>query len=185
MNKRFRVQTTQIAERFDWGRFADVVDVGGGDGTVLTAILDAHAGVRGRLVDLPPTATAAAERFAAAGRQERAVAVPGSFFDPLPRGGDAYVLADILHDWDDAHAGMILARCAEAAGPQGTVLVIEPILGKGVDTSMDLFMLMCFGGRERPVDELTRLAAECGLVLRASVDAADGRTLLEFGRVRP
>jgi hypothetical protein len=60
------------------------------------------------------------------------------------------------------------------------VLVVEPILGKGVDTSMGLFMLMCFGGRERPVEELERLAAGCGLALRASVDVADGRTLLEF-----
>ena len=112
-----------------------------------------------------------------------ATAVAGSFFDPLPTGGDAYLLADILHDWGDANAAAILARCAEAADPGGVVLVIEPILGKGVDTSMDLFMLMCFGGRERPVDDLTRLAAGCGLVLRASVDVADGRTLLEFGCV--
>jgi len=183
MNRRFRVQAAQIAARYDWGRFADVVDVGGGDGTVLTAILNTHGGVRGRVVELPPTAAAAVERFTAAGLQERATAVAGSFFDPLPTGGDAYLLADILHDWGDANAAAILARCAEAADPGGVVLVIEPILGKGVDTSMDLFMLMCFGGRERPVDDLTRLAAGCGLVLRASVDVADGRTLLEFGCV--
>lgn len=180
MNRRFRLQAAQIAERYDWGRFADVVDVGGGDGTVLTAILDAHADVRGRVVDLPPTAAAAAERFAAAGLRERAAAVAGSFFDPLPAGADAYLLADVLHDWDDAHAAAILARCAEAVDPAGAVLVIEPVLGKGVDTSMDLFMLMCFGGRERPVDELAALAAGCGLVLRGSVDVAEGRTLLEF-----
>ena len=181
MNNRFRVQAAQIAERYDWGRFAEILDVGGGDGTVLTAILTVRPEVRGRVLDLPPTAAAAAERFFAAGLRVRAAAVPGSFFDPLPTGADAYLLSDILHDWDDAHARTILDRCARAAGPGGTVIVIEPVLGQGVDTAMDLFMLMCFGGRERTVDELVRLAAGSGLGLRGSVAVADGRTLLEFG----
>ena len=86
-----------------------------------------------------------------------------------------------MHDWDDAHAAAILDGCARAAGRGGTVVVIEPVLGQGVDTGMDLFMLMCFGGRERTVDELVGLAAGVGLVLRTSVPVADGRTLLEFG----
>ena len=181
MNRRFRVQAAQIADRYDWGRFAEIVDVGGGDGTVLAAILSAHADLRGTVLDVPPTAAAAAARFAALGLAERAVTISGSFFDPLPSGRDAYVLSDILHDWDEAHARAILTRCAEAADPYGTVVVIEPLLGQGVDTSMDLFMLMCFGGQERTHDELAQLAAECGLVHRESVPVADGRTLLEFG----
>lgn len=148
---------------------------------VLAEILAAHPRVRGRVLEMPPTAAAAAERFAAAGLGERATVVPGSFFDPLPPGADAYLLSDVVHDWDDAHAGRILDGCARAAGSHGTVVVIEPVLGRGVDTAMDLFMLMCFGGRERTVDELTRLAAESGLALRGSADVADGRTLFEFG----
>ena len=181
MNRRFRVQAGPIAERYDWGRFAEIVDVGGGDGTVLATILAAHPHGRGRVLDLPPTAATAADRFAAAGLQERAAALPGSFFDPLPAGGDAYVLSDIVHDWDDAHAGRILAGCARAAGSRGTVVVIEPVLGQGVDTATDLFMLMCFGGRERTAEELARVAAGSGLVLRGTVAVADGRTLFEFG----
>ena len=180
MNWRFRVQAAQIAERFDWSRFSEILDVGGGDGMVLAAILHAHPDVRGRVLDLPPTATAAAERFAAAGLGDRAGAVPGSFFDPLPVGADACLLSDILHDWDDDHAREILARCRRAIGPDGTVVVIEPLRGQGAGTAMDLFMLMCFGGRERTVDELTGLAAHCGLVLRSSSPVADGRTALEF-----
>jgi hypothetical protein len=61
------------------------------------------------------------------------------------------------------------------------VVVIEPVRGKGADTAIDLFMLMCFGGRERTVDELARLAADCGLVLRSSGPVAERRTALEFG----
>lgn len=104
----------------------------------------------------------------------------GSFLDPLPTGFDAYVLSDIVHDWDDEHARTILAGCRRAAAPDGTVVLIEPVLGQGTGTAMDLFMLMCFGGRERTVDELVGLAADSGLELRGSGPVAEGRTALEF-----
>jgi hypothetical protein len=180
MGWRFRDQAPQIAERFDWSRFPRIVDVGGGDGLLLAEILRAHPSVRGELLDLAPSATAAAERFASAGFGDRAAVVAGSFFDPLPSGADAYVLSDILHDWDDDHATRILAGCRRAAAASaGAVVVIEP-LREAAGTAMDLFMLMCFGGRERTVDELTKLAADCGLILRNSAPVADGRTALEF-----
>jgi hypothetical protein len=181
MNWRFQVQAPQIAQRFDWSRFFEILDVGGGDGTVLTAILHAHPNLRGRVLDLSPTTTAATNRFAAAGLGDRAGVVAGSFFDPLPAGADAYLLSDILHDWDDDHARKILAGCRRAAAPNGTVVVIEAVRGQGTGTAMDLFMLMCFGGQERTVDELTTLAADCGLLLRGSGPVAEGRTVLEFG----
>ncbi|SEP46078.1 methyltransferase [Amycolatopsis saalfeldensis] len=181
MSWRFQAQAPQIAERFDWSRFTEILDVGGGDGLVLAEILRAHPGLRGRVLDLEPTSAAAADRFAAAGFGDRAGAVSGSFFDPLPAGADVCLLSDILHDWDDEHAHEILAGCRRAAAPDGTVVVIEPVLGQGTDTAMDLFMLMCFGGRERTVDGLAALGAGAGLVLRASSPVADGRTALEFG----
>jgi SAM-dependent methyltransferase len=180
MHWRFQVQAPQIAARFDWGRFSEVIDVGGGDGFVLAAILQAHPDLRGRVLDLCPTAVAAADRFATAGLDDRARALSGNFFDPLPVGADAYLLCDILHDWDDDHARRILAGCRRAAAPDGSVVVIEPVKGHGVGTAIDLFMLMCFAGRERTVDELAALAAECGLELRGSSPVADGRTAMEF-----
>lgn len=184
MNWRFQAQAPQIAECFDWSRFPEILDVGGGDGLVLAAILRTRPDLRGRVLDLSPTTVAATGRFAAAGLDGRAGVVTGSFFDPLPVGADAYLLSDILHDWDDEHARAILAGCGRAAGPDGAVVVIEPVLGDGVGTAMDLFMLMCFGGRERTVDELAGLAADCGLVLHGSAPVAEGRTALEF-RVAP
>lgn len=180
MNWRFQVQAPQIAERFGWGRFPEILDVGGGDGTLLEAILRAHPGVRGRVLDLAPTSAAAADRFAAAGLGGRGGAVTGSFFDPLPAGADAYLLCDILHNWDDDRAGEILAGCRRAAAPNGTVVVIEAVRGQGADTAIDLFMLMCFGGRERTVDELAGLAAHCGLALHGADPVSEGRTALEF-----
>jgi len=180
MNWRFREQAPLIARQYDWSRFPDIVDVGGGDGPLLIEILRAHPGVRGRILDLPPTAAAAAERLKVAGLDDRASAVPGSFFDPLPTGADAYLLSDILHDWDDEHAREILIGCRRAAAPKGSVVLIEPVRGHGADTAIDLFMLMCFGSKERTVEELTGLATGCGLAFRGAVPVTDGRWALEF-----
>jgi SAM-dependent methyltransferase len=183
MNWRFQVQAPQIAQHFDWSRFTEILDVGGGDGMVLAEILQAHPGLRGRVLDLAPSATAAQDRFVAAGLDDRAGTVAGSFFDPLPVGADAYLLSDVLHDWDDEHASQILAGCRRAAAPNGTMVVIESVRGQDASTAIDLFMLMCFSGRERTLDELTKLAADRGLVLRDWRPVAKGRTALEFGVV--
>jgi hypothetical protein len=181
---RFVDHAGQIAANFPWDRFTSVIDAGGGDGNLLCAILSAHPGVRGTVVDLAPTTAPALARFDAAGVSSRGTAVAGSFFDPLPAGADAYVLSDILHDWDDSHCRTILSRCRDAAGSDGTIVVIEPLIGHA-GTAMDLFMLMCFGGRERTVDQLTSLASECGLVLRGTTPVSEGRTALEFSLPAP
>jgi hypothetical protein len=180
MNWRFQTQAPQIARRFDWGRFPEILDVGGGDGTLLVEILRAHPTVRGRVLDLGPTAAAATERFGTAGLGDRAGVVAQSFFEALPGGADVYVLSDILHDWDDEQAGAILARCREALGRKARVVVVEP-LRDGTNTAINLHMLMCFGGRERSVEELAELAAGTGLALLGSSPVSDGRTALEFG----
>ncbi|UOZ03331.1 methyltransferase [Amycolatopsis sp. WQ 127309] len=127
MSRRFRIQAEQIARRFDWSRFGSVIDVGGGDGTLLSAVLHAHRGVRGRVLDLPPTAGSARERFAREGLDDRAEAVAGSFFDPLPSRADAYVLSDVLHDWSDDESRAILRGCARVARGGGVVIVIESL----------------------------------------------------------
>lgn len=181
MNWRFRTQAAQIAEQFDWGRFSTIFDVGGGDGTLLTEILRHHPDVRGQVLDLAPTASAASDRFAAVGLSDRATAIAGSFFELIPIGAEAYVLSDILHDWDDERAVEILAQTALAAGTN-PVVIIEPVRGISANTAIDLFMLMCFGSRERSVDELTELAEITGLRLQSSKRVADGRTALEFRR---
>lgn len=86
MNWRFQAQAPQIAERFDWSRFTEVLDVGGGDGIVLAEILRAHPGLRGRVLDLEPTSAAAADRFAAAGFGDRAAPFPAASSTRCPPG---------------------------------------------------------------------------------------------------
>ena len=168
------------ATAYDWSALGDVVDVGGGDGTLLIALLRAHPTLRGTVVDLAaPTATAA--RFlSAAGLADRGHAEAGSFFEPLPGGAGGYILSRIIHDWNDHEARRILRNCANAARPDGKVLVIEDTeLGASVSTEMDLRMLAYFLGRERSVDGITDLGRDAGLALR-SVTPIRTRTLIEF-----
>lgn len=173
---RIREQVPQVVAGFDWSRFASIVDVGGGPGVQLAAILAANPSLTGHLVDLDVArATKAFE-----GLGDRAQATAGSFFDPLPAGADAYLLFDILHDWDDEHAALVLRRCAEAMALDGRVLVVEAVGGMRASTEMDLVMLVHFGGRERRVDELVNVAAAAGLGLVEVAELGQSRVLLEF-----
>ena len=154
-----------ILAAYDWGSLGQVIDVGGGNGTLLAALLRAHPTLKGRVLDQPGAVEAAAETLAKAGLTERCDVVAGSFFDPLPAGADGYVLCAILHDWNDTAAVAILRRCADAVGATGRVFVIEKTGNDGQSprTEMDLRMLVYFGGRERGVNELVSLAGGAGL----------------------
>lgn len=176
MNDRMRAWIPQVVSNFDWSRFGTLVDVGGGHGSLLAAILAANPGMRGHLVDLEDSAAGACELFREHGLAERTEVTGGSFFDPLPSGGDAYLLFDILHDWDDEQAHRILARCAEAGD---RVLVVESL---GESTEFDLVMLVHFGGRDRGLHDFERLASAHGLKLESVTRLTGGRSLLEFTR---
>ncbi|MEV6910067.1 methyltransferase [Amycolatopsis sp. NPDC051071] len=180
MTQRFRDQIPGLVAGFDWARFGTVVDVGGGHGRLLAAILTANPSMRGHLVDLAPTAAGAEEAFRAQHLEDRTEVTGGSFFEALPAGADAYLLSDILHDWDDENAHRILARCVEAARPGGRVLLIEAVGGLGAQTEWDLVMLVLYGGRERRLDELRDLAAAHSLILDSVTTLTEQRSLLEF-----
>ena len=158
-----------IVAAFDWGSLEHVVDVGGGNGTLLIAMLRAFPALRGAVVDLPGVVDAARKALGAAGLADRSDVATGSFFDPLPSGAGGYLLSAILHDWNDDASRAILRRCAEAAGRDGAVFVVEKIGpdGETLRTPMDLRMLVYFGGRERGAAEIGELAADAGLMVAA------------------
>ena len=183
MGGRMAAQARTLAGMYEWQALEHLVDVGGGDGTLLRTLLERFPRPRGTVVDLPGPAVAARTTFRRAALSDRADAVEGSFFDPLPEGGDAYLLCWVLHDWDDASARAILRRCAEAAGPAGVVLVAEYDAGPEV-FELDVRMLAYFNGRERSGEELAALAAESGLSL-AGDHESNGIRLLEFTVGRP
>lgn len=179
MNNRVRDSIPRIVAGFDWARFGTVVDVGGGHGSLLAAVLAANPGMRGHLVDLEESAAGARALFREHGLADRAEVTGGSFFDPLPSGGDAYLLFDILHNWDDERAHRILARCVEALPAGGRVLVVETL---GGNSEFDLVMLVHFGGRDRELHDFERLAAAHGLRVESVTQVAGGRSLIEFTR---
>ena len=110
-----------------WDAVRWVVDVGGGTGAMLAEILRARPQVRGTLVDLPRTVARSGEVFTAAGVSERVNQVGQSFFEPLPAGANLYLVRGVLNDWGDRESVAILRRCAEAAGPEGRVVVLKSV----------------------------------------------------------
>jgi DNA-binding HxlR family transcriptional regulator/SAM-dependent methyltransferase len=169
-----------LVER-DWTGTELVVDVGGGDGTLLEAVMAAHGHLRGIVFDLPAVAERAAARLRATAVADRLRAAPGDFFADVPP-GDAYVLAQVLHDWYDEDAARILAACRRAAPDGARLLVLEQLVPDGPGPSpvklLDLQMLVFVGGRERTFAEFEALLAAAGWRL---VGRSDGprSTLLE------
>lgn len=154
-----------VVAAYDFSRFDSIVDVGGGKGALLAAILLAHPRLQGVLFDLPETENGARNYLAEAGLAIRCKFSAGDFFNAVPRGHDAYVLAHILHDWTDEQSVAILRNCREAIPRHGRLLIIEAVLPDG-DTPhhgklMDLLMLTVTGGAERSADQF-------GSLLRAS-----------------
>ena len=117
MGSRSREEAAAFLAACDLGGARRVVDVGGGDGTLLAAVLRAHPEAEGVLIDLPHVAAGARRAMEAAGLAARCRVEPGDFFVGVPPGGDLYLLHKIIHDWDDARAGAILARCRAAMRP--------------------------------------------------------------------
>lgn len=164
-----RGELRAIAAAYDWGSLGTVVDVGGGNGAFLAALLARHPALRGKLFDLPHAVANAAPLLAEAGAAERCEIVTGSFFDAIPAGADAYVLKRIVYGWDDEHAVALLRAVRDAMGPDSRILVLEPVAGMadGDDfgTILDVVMLVVDGGRARSAGELAQLFARAGLEL--------------------
>jgi hypothetical protein len=164
----------------DWDSVRMVVDVGGGTGSLLAEILRARPDVQGTLVDLPATVARSAEVFQAAGVADRVTTAGQSFFDPLPAGGDLYLLKSVLGDWPDLEATAILRRCAEAARPSGRIVALGGVSpDESGSPSPALLMMVLVGGRDRSLSEFRELAWAAGLEVRSAGRQASGRSVVE------
>jgi hypothetical protein len=152
-------------------------------GTLLAAVLRNNQGASGILFDQPHVAAAAGPHLAAAGLADRCRAVGGDFFTEIPAGGDAYVLSQILHDWDDERSTDILRQCRRAMPPHGKLLVIELVLPTGGEPSfgkwLDLHMLVLLGARERTAEEYRTLLDAAGFDLARVVPTKVGQAIVE------
>ena len=171
MTSRSAQENAAIAAAYDFSGLGTLIDVGGGHGSLLAAILGATPGLRGVLFDRPQVVAEARHHLEAAGLGGRCEVVAGDFFVSLPAGGDAYMLKRVLHDWDDERAGAILRNCHRAMPAHGRLLVIELVLPPGNAPSLgklfDLLMLVDPGGRERTEADYRTLLAGADFELTA------------------
>lgn len=154
-------------------RFGTIADLGGGRGILLAAILAAHPGLHGILLDLPQALDGAPDVLQAAGAADRCELVAGDFFTAVPGGADAYLLKSVIHDWDDERAAAILANVRAVMSPTAALLLVEPVMSDRPDPQdlfsvsySDLNMLVCTSGRERTAAEFGDLLTAAGFAIQ-------------------
>jgi ubiquinone/menaquinone biosynthesis C-methylase UbiE len=171
-----RVGGTFVAA-YDFAGVRTVVDVGGGNGAMLAAILRAHSEMRGVLFDLAQGLAGAGESLAAAGVADRVTLAEGSFFEVVPSGADLYLLKFIIHDWDDDQSLAILQTCRRAMNGRAKLVILERRLperienpDEGLSPLMgDVHMMVILGGKERTTNEYRDLLARAGLQMTSVV----------------
>lgn len=158
-----------VAASYPFGEIGTLCDVGGGRGTLLSEVLLHHPSVRGMLCDAPGVLESARGLLAQRGVADRVTLVPGSFFEAVPEGADAYMLKNILHDWDDERAHAILKTCRAAMKPGKKLLVVEALVeedSEDLGTLSDIqMMVVCGEGRERSRADFERLFRTTGFRL--------------------
>jgi SAM-dependent methyltransferase len=180
MRHKWATLAPTLLDAYDFSRAARIVDVGGGSGAFLEAILARHQGASGALLEAPAIAAEARRRL----EGHRCQVFEGDFTDAVPPGGDLYLLAFVLHNWGDGRATQILANCRRAMSAGARVLVVESVVPAGPGGSAakihDLEMLVFMpGGRERTEDEYAALFARAGLTLERVIATDTSASLLE------
>ncbi|MFZ4657592.1 MAG: methyltransferase [Caldilineaceae bacterium] len=168
---------------YDFSAFGTVADVGGGYGTLLAAILQSNPSARGILFDVPHVIDAAQGFLKTTGVADRCTGVAGDFFTAVPAGADAYVLSQILHDWEDEQCLTILKHTRRVTPKQGKLLVVELVIPPGNEPFfgkwLDLHMLAIPGGRERTEAEYSTLFRDAGFELTNIVPTPAGPSVVE------
>src|SRR5437762_225139 len=157
-----------MLDAYDFSVFKELVDVGGGNGTLLISILKRHPAMRGTLFDLPRVVDRARPAIENATLGDRCRIVGGSFLESVPSGADAYLLRHVVHDWRDQDSITMLRNCRSAMKPDGEVLIVEVVVPAGNDPSfakwMDL-MMVTYGGKERSEKQYRILLSQAVLPL--------------------
>lgn len=167
-----------LVSAYDFSGASNVVDVGGGRGTLLAAILRANLNLRGTLFDLDSGLAGADVYLEGQGVRDRSEIAIGSFFDGVPSGRDVYVLKYIVHDWDDDKAAAILTVCHRAMKDGAKLLLVERILPRRAEDNpshrqtylADIQMMVLLGGRERTEEEFRVLLERARLRLTRVIE---------------
>ncbi len=177
-----RSQHAAVVDAYDFSGIEHLVDVGGGHGTLLALILRAYPDLTGTLFDLPDVVGGARPALEQTGVADRCEVRGGDFFESVPT-GDAYLLAHVIHDWQDDQAAQILDNCRRSIASDGRIVLAEIVIPTGNEFShgklLDLEMLVCFRGRERTEAEYSRLLESTGFRLTRVVPTAGEDSAIE------
>jgi hypothetical protein len=172
-----------IVSAYDFTGIDTLVDIAGGHGSLLGAILKANPGMKGVLADMPAVIEGARRHFEASNLADRCVVAPINFFESVPAGGGAYLMKHIIHDWDDARSTTILKNCHRAMAGKGKLLLAETVMLPGNDPEfgkwLDLAMLVYAGGCERTEAEYRDLLAAGGFRLTRIVPTQSPLSVIE------
>ncbi len=176
------MEVPAVVQGFDFSRIRKLVDVAGGHGSLLCAVLKANPAMSGVVFDMPSVTAGARSTIEAAGLAGRCEVVGGDFFQSLPPGGDAYMMKHIIHDWDDDRSIQILKNCRSAMTPDGRVLILETVIQPGNAPDffklLDIAMLM-ISGRERTEEQFRSLLGRAGFRLTRVVPTASAVSVIE------
>ena len=176
-------EPSAVAAAYDFSIFKTVVDVGGATGNMLATVLASHSGPRGILFDRPHVVQDAPALLDARGVSNRVTIEPGSFFESVPTGADAYILSHILHDWNEDQCLTILEQVRKAMNPAGRLLIVEMVILPGdaphPGKMLDMAMLVQMGGQERTADEYELLLSKARFRLAQVVPTNSAASILE------
>lgn len=162
-------ETEAMLSAYDFSDVGTLVDVGGGNGSLLIEVIERYPSIDAAVFDLPHVVQRTAAALESAGLGDRLRVIAGSFFDAVPPRADAYLMRHIIHDWDDQRSRQILANCRRAMRPDSRLLLVEMIIPPGnspfLGKLLDLNMLVVPGGLERTEQEYRELLASAGLRL--------------------
>ncbi len=162
-------ETTAMLEAYDFGGIRVLADIGGGNGSLIAAVLKRYPAMHGLLFDLGHVVGRARENVNASGIADRCRVIEGSFFETLPTGADAYLFRHIIHDWTDEQSVGILSRCRKAMPANGRLLIVECAVPTGnapsISKDFDMTMMTFPGGVERTEAEFRTLFEKSGFKL--------------------
>jgi ubiquinone/menaquinone biosynthesis C-methylase UbiE len=176
-------ETAQMLAAYDFSGVKTLADIGGGNGSLITMVLQRYPQLKGILYDIDHVVARAKPRLEAAGVADRCQIIAGNFFESVPKGADTYLMRHIIHDWDEARCIQILKHVRAVLPAGGKLLLIEAVVPTGNEPSfgklIDINMLVMPGGKERTADEYKALYAAAGFKLSRIVPTAGAMSLIE------
>jgi hypothetical protein len=169
---------------YDFGKYNLIIDIGGGQGHLLSQIMSRYENIKGILFDQPHVVSEATQMMQKNKVDDRCSIVSGSFFEDIPINGDLYLMKNILHDWDDSTSVIILSNIHKAMPENSRLLIIETIIkpdnkpsfGKFIDLQM---LIGTIGGKERTLPEYKMLLNDAGFKINRIIENATPFSFIE------